>query len=86
MRRPGSGAVGRVAFGTWAFGGDWAPPTAYDADQLQALGRHGRVETLQPPYHLFHRDIEQAIPPTPPPTTLACWRTGRWPTACCLAG
>jgi aryl-alcohol dehydrogenase-like predicted oxidoreductase len=35
----------------------------YDADQLRALGRHGRVETLQPPYHLLRRDIEEAILP-----------------------
>jgi aryl-alcohol dehydrogenase-like predicted oxidoreductase len=35
----------------------------YDVDQLQALGRHGRVETLQPPYHLFRRDIEERIVP-----------------------
>jgi aryl-alcohol dehydrogenase-like predicted oxidoreductase len=35
----------------------------YDLDQLQALGRFGRVETLQPPYHLFRRDIEEAILP-----------------------
>jgi aryl-alcohol dehydrogenase-like predicted oxidoreductase len=33
----------------------------YDADQMQALGRFGRVETLQPPYHLFRRDIEDKI-------------------------
>jgi aryl-alcohol dehydrogenase-like predicted oxidoreductase len=35
----------------------------FDADQMQALGRFGRVETLQPPYHLFRRDIEQTILP-----------------------
>jgi aryl-alcohol dehydrogenase-like predicted oxidoreductase len=35
----------------------------YDADQMQALGRFGRVETLQPPYHLFRRDIEDKILP-----------------------
>jgi aryl-alcohol dehydrogenase-like predicted oxidoreductase len=35
----------------------------YDADQMQALGRFGRVETLQPPYHLFSRDIEDKILP-----------------------
>ncbi len=35
----------------------------YDVDQLQALGRFGRVETLQPPYHLFRRDIEETILP-----------------------
>jgi aryl-alcohol dehydrogenase-like predicted oxidoreductase len=35
----------------------------YDADQMRALGRFGRVETLQPPYHLFRRDIEDAILP-----------------------
>jgi hypothetical protein len=35
----------------------------YDADQMQALGRFGRVETLQPPYHLFRRDIEETTLP-----------------------
>ena len=33
----------------------------YDADQMYALGRFGKVETLQPPYHLFRRDIEKTI-------------------------
>jgi aryl-alcohol dehydrogenase-like predicted oxidoreductase len=35
----------------------------YDVEQLQALGRFGRVETLQPPYHLFRREIEEEILP-----------------------
>jgi aryl-alcohol dehydrogenase-like predicted oxidoreductase len=35
----------------------------YDVDQMQALGHFGRVETLQPPYHLFRRDIEETILP-----------------------
>jgi aryl-alcohol dehydrogenase-like predicted oxidoreductase len=35
----------------------------YDADQMQALGRFGQVETLQPPYHLFRSDIEDKILP-----------------------
>ncbi|MFG1682583.1 aldo/keto reductase [Nonomuraea sp. NPDC049269] len=35
----------------------------YDAEQIEALGRFGRVETLQPPYHLFRRDIEDAVLP-----------------------
>jgi aryl-alcohol dehydrogenase-like predicted oxidoreductase len=35
----------------------------YDIEQMRALGRFGRVETLQPPYHLFHRDIEKTILP-----------------------
>jgi hypothetical protein len=35
----------------------------YDVEQMQALGRFGRVETLQPPYHLFRRDIEETILP-----------------------
>ncbi|MDQ1397605.1 MAG: hypothetical protein QOG64_2864, partial [Acidimicrobiaceae bacterium] len=30
----------------------------YDAKQIDELGRHGRVETLQPPYSMFRRDIE----------------------------
>lgn len=35
----------------------------YDVDQMQTLARFGPVETLQPPYHLFRRDIEQTILP-----------------------
>ncbi|MCW2492077.1 MAG: putative oxidoreductase, aryl-alcohol dehydrogenase like protein [Frankiales bacterium] len=35
----------------------------YDAKQLEALSRHGRVETLQTPYHMFRRDIEAEILP-----------------------
>jgi aryl-alcohol dehydrogenase-like predicted oxidoreductase len=35
----------------------------YDADQMKTLGRFGRVETLQPPYDLFRRDIEDSILP-----------------------
>jgi aryl-alcohol dehydrogenase-like predicted oxidoreductase len=30
---------------------------------MDALARHGRVETLQPPYHLFRRDIEDDVLP-----------------------
>jgi aryl-alcohol dehydrogenase-like predicted oxidoreductase len=33
----------------------------YDVKQMAELAEHGRVETLQPPYHLFHRDIEDEI-------------------------
>jgi aryl-alcohol dehydrogenase-like predicted oxidoreductase len=32
----------------------------YDVHQMEVLGRFGRVETLQPPYHFFRRDIEDA--------------------------
>jgi aryl-alcohol dehydrogenase-like predicted oxidoreductase len=35
----------------------------YAVDEMHALGRFGRVETLQPPYHLFRRDIEETILP-----------------------
>ncbi len=35
----------------------------YDVEQMRALGRFGRVETLQPPYHLFRREIEETILP-----------------------
>jgi aryl-alcohol dehydrogenase-like predicted oxidoreductase len=33
----------------------------YDTEQMRALGRFGRMETLQPPYHLFRRDIEDSL-------------------------
>jgi aryl-alcohol dehydrogenase-like predicted oxidoreductase len=35
----------------------------YDAKQIDELARAGRVETLQPPYHMFHRDIEDELLP-----------------------
>ena len=35
----------------------------YDARQMAELARHGRVETLQPPYHMFRRDIEAHVLP-----------------------
>jgi aryl-alcohol dehydrogenase-like predicted oxidoreductase len=35
----------------------------YDAKQMAELARYGRVETLQPPYHMFRRDIEAQILP-----------------------
>ena len=35
----------------------------YDTKQLDELARYARVETLQPPFHMFHRDIETEILP-----------------------
>src|SRR6266446_7875029 len=35
----------------------------YDAKQMEELARYGRVETVQPPYHMFRRDIEAQILP-----------------------
>lgn len=35
----------------------------YDTKQMDELSDHGRVETLQPPYHMFRRDIEAEILP-----------------------
>jgi aryl-alcohol dehydrogenase-like predicted oxidoreductase len=35
----------------------------YDVKQIEDLARVGRVETLQPPYHLFRREIEDEILP-----------------------
>jgi hypothetical protein len=35
----------------------------YNAKQIDALSQYGRVETLQPPYHMFRRDIEAEILP-----------------------
>ncbi|MEA2843830.1 MAG: hypothetical protein QOJ69_1501, partial [Actinomycetota bacterium] len=35
----------------------------YDAKQMDELAHHGPVEALQPPYHLFRRDIEREILP-----------------------
>jgi aryl-alcohol dehydrogenase-like predicted oxidoreductase len=35
----------------------------YDVKQVDELARFGRVETLQPPFHMFHRDIEVEILP-----------------------
>jgi aryl-alcohol dehydrogenase-like predicted oxidoreductase len=33
----------------------------YDVKQIEALSQYGRVETLQPPYHMFRRDIEAEV-------------------------
>ena len=35
----------------------------FDASQMAAFARTRRVETLQPPYHLFRRDIEAQVLP-----------------------
>ena len=35
----------------------------YGAKQIEALSHHCAVETLQPPYHMFRRDIEAEILP-----------------------
>src|SRR5207237_7981044 len=35
----------------------------YNVKQMDELARSGRVETLQPPYHMFRRDIEAEILP-----------------------
>jgi hypothetical protein len=35
----------------------------YDVDQIRALGQFGHVQTLQPPYGLFRREIEETILP-----------------------
>ena len=35
----------------------------YDVVEMRQLGRFGRVETLQPPYHMFRREIEETILP-----------------------
>ena len=35
----------------------------YDVKQMDELARFGRVETLQPPFHMFHRDVEAEILP-----------------------
>jgi aryl-alcohol dehydrogenase-like predicted oxidoreductase len=35
----------------------------YDVEQMEELARGGRVETLQPAYHMFRREIEEEILP-----------------------
>jgi aryl-alcohol dehydrogenase-like predicted oxidoreductase len=35
----------------------------FDVDQMAAFSAHGPLETLQPPYHMFRRGIEDAILP-----------------------
>jgi aryl-alcohol dehydrogenase-like predicted oxidoreductase len=35
----------------------------YDVKQIEELDRFGTVETLQPPYHLFRREVEDEILP-----------------------
>ena len=35
----------------------------YSAEQMAELARHGRVETLQPPYSMLRRNVEQEVLP-----------------------
>src|SRR5580765_3603382 len=35
----------------------------FDADQMEAFGKDGPLETLQPPYDLFRRTIEESVLP-----------------------
>ena len=35
----------------------------YDIKQIDELNHHGPVETLQPPYHMFRRDVEIEVLP-----------------------
>jgi len=35
----------------------------YDVKQMEEFARFGRLETVQPPYHLFRREIEDEILP-----------------------
>ncbi len=35
----------------------------YDAEQMRAFERTRKIDTLQPPYHLFRREIERTILP-----------------------
>jgi aryl-alcohol dehydrogenase-like predicted oxidoreductase len=35
----------------------------FSPQQMDDLGRHGRVETNQPPYHMFRREIERDVLP-----------------------
>src|SRR6266540_2701904 len=69
--------VSAVAFGTWVFGGDWGAAERLlgaalrdrvrreevGVDELEQLREFGRLEALQPPYHLFRRDIEDEVLP-----------------------
>jgi aryl-alcohol dehydrogenase-like predicted oxidoreductase len=41
----------------------------FDARQMDELARHGPVETLQPPYHMFRRQIEAVRAPQDPRLT-----------------
>jgi aryl-alcohol dehydrogenase-like predicted oxidoreductase len=54
----------------------------HDVAQMDELSRHGRLETLQTPYHLFRRDIEARSCRTAPSTTSACSPTSPSPAAC----
>jgi aryl-alcohol dehydrogenase-like predicted oxidoreductase len=35
----------------------------FDVEEMEAFARHGPLETLQPPYHMFRRAIEDAVLP-----------------------
>ena len=48
----------------------------FDVDQIAEFGRTHRVETLQPPYHLFRRDRHASCCPSVPSTTSASFLYG----------
>ena len=55
----------------------------FDVAEMAEFAQTRPVETLQPPYSLFRRDIE--VPTCchiPAPTTSACSSTDHWPTDC----
>src|SRR6266487_1195376 len=33
----------------------------FGVDQMEAFAQHGPLETLQPPYHMFRREIEDSV-------------------------
>jgi aryl-alcohol dehydrogenase-like predicted oxidoreductase len=54
----------------------------FDARQMDEFSRTQPVETLQPPYHLFRREIEAGVLPTPASRRSACSSMARSPTDC----
>jgi aryl-alcohol dehydrogenase-like predicted oxidoreductase len=64
-----------IAFGAWELGGEWGRfdedegkirhggVSNFDAAQMAEFTRTRPVETLQPPYDLFRRDIEAEVLP-----------------------
>jgi aryl-alcohol dehydrogenase-like predicted oxidoreductase len=53
---------------------------------MQELSRFERLETMQPPYHLFRRNIENQILPDAASHDLGVLAYGPWPTGCSAAG
>ena len=58
----------------------------YDPAQMTTFQQVRPIDTLQPPYHLFRRDIEKTVLPFAREHGIGVLVYGPWPTASLRAG